>query len=157
MAVRSSRLERDRIRYALALDAAGIIRRLEEHHDEMVGLFSRLRDREALTSPLRTTLDTIRFSELVRLTLREQKAVHLFHEAVDDLRWYLRYTVDMPGMLEQKFGAYLKLLTLAHVELEKALGPVSPDELNVDLPPLIRQKRRKKSTAARRDKPSKRR
>jgi hypothetical protein len=60
-------------------------------------------------------------------------------------------------MLEQKFGAYLKLLTLAHVELEKALGPVSPDELNVDLPPLIRQKRRKKSTAARRDKPSKRR
>lgn len=40
--------ERERVRHLLALDAAAVMRRLNDRRDEMVTIFSRQRDREAL-------------------------------------------------------------------------------------------------------------
>ena len=145
MASRSSGSERDRVRYLLALDAAGVMRRLAERREEMVEVFSRLRDREALITPLRSTFDTMQFSELVRLTLREQRAVHAFHEALDDLRWYLRYTVDMPGTLEQRFAHYLRELEHAHQRLTAALGKVTETEIDADFPMRAPPRRKKRA------------
>jgi hypothetical protein len=149
--------ERERVRHLLALDAAAVMRRLNDRRDEMVTIFSRQRDREALVSPMRSTLSTMRFSEIVRLTLREQKAVFEFHEALDDLHWYLRYTVDMPGTLEMRLQFHLKLLNERHGRLVDVLGPVTEQDLDADMPVIAPPKRRKKATAARRTKPSKRR
>jgi hypothetical protein len=134
MAFRSSRAERDRVRHLLALDATGVMRRLADRREEMVTIFSQQRDRGALLAPLRSTFDTLRFSDLAILNTQDQRVVHDFHEALDDLHWYLQYTVDMPGTLELKLQHYLRGLATAFQKLVDRLGVVSERQLEADLP-----------------------
>src|SRR4051812_16513842 len=134
MALSPSRPLRDRVRHWISLDAAGVMRRLTERQDEMLSNFSRLRDREVLLKPLRSTANTVRFADLVLFNPVEQRIIHDFFEALDDLHWYLQYTTDMPGALELKLRAYVRVLEVAHERLVAALGAVSEAELDADFP-----------------------
>lgn len=150
MAFRSSRAERDRVRHLLALDATAVMRRLADRREEMVKIFAHQRDRHALIEPLRSTFDTVRFSDLAILSIPEQRVVHDFHEALDDLRWYLQYTVDMPGTLEQRLHHYLRTLATAFEKLAHKLGTIPSEHLDVDMPAPPQPRRRPRVLKARR-------
>jgi hypothetical protein len=156
MAFRASRAERDRIRHLLAIDAASVMRRLADRREEMVTIFSRQRDRGALLMPLRSTLTTARFSDLAVLTIEEQRAAFLFHEALDDLHWYLQYTVDMPGTLEMKFQHYLRVLAEAFEKFVRKFGAVSEQQEEADMPAPPMPKRLPKRKLPRRPRPKRR-
>ncbi|MBM4380691.1 MAG: hypothetical protein FJ086_15550 [Deltaproteobacteria bacterium] len=112
-----------RVRHLLSLDAANVMARLAERQDEMVGLFSRLRNREPLLEPLQSWFSSIAFPELVALSPAEQRAANGFYEQLGQLRWYLQYTEDMPGQVQLKLSALLRKLEATHAQLVGALGP----------------------------------
>ncbi len=124
MARRKTKLDQPaRIRHLIALDAANVMKRLNARRDEMVTLFSRLRDREPLLVAVHTWFVTITFEELALLDPPEQKAVSIFYEALADLRWYLQYTQDMPGKLQQYLDQHLRELDELCRALTAAIGP----------------------------------
>lgn len=121
-----------RVRNLLAMDAAGIMRRLEARRDEMFALFSRLRSREPLLGTITSRYATGAFEHLVHLSEQEQAVVDHFYERLDELRWYFTYTEDMPGTAQQIFSKLHKRLEEAYRVLVVTLGPpVPPDGARV--------------------------
>ena len=112
-----------RVRHLLSLDADAVMKRLVAKQDEAVGLFSRLRTREGMVELCRSGFTTITFSELVRLEPREQQAVEAFHQVLNELRWYVRYTEDMPSTVKSTVTLYVARLDELHHLLNAAIGP----------------------------------
>ncbi len=120
---RKSANERERVRNLITLDSGNILSRLESRKDEMISLFSRLRDRSALLDPLKSWFPSATFQELHVLQVEEQIAANAFYEAVERLRWYFQYTVDMPGTAQQTFELHHRRLREAHEQLSQVLAP----------------------------------
>ena len=121
-----------RVRNLISLDAANIMRRLEDRRSEMFALFSRLRSREPMLSTLATRYASATFHDLVHLPVHEQSVVDHFYECVDALRWYFTYTEDMPSTAQQTFTTLHRRIEEAHRQLVATLGhPVSPDGTTV--------------------------
>ena len=112
-----------RVRHLLSLDADAVMKRLVAKQDEAVGLFSRLRTREGMVELCRSSFTSITFSELVRLEPEEQAAVEAFHHLLGELRWYVRYTEDMPSTVKSTVTMYVVRLQELHSLLNAAIGP----------------------------------
>lgn len=123
-----SQPEHERVRNLVALDAAALMSRIAARAGEMVGLFSLHRDREPLLTPLRSRLPEMSFRELSLLSAREQRAVSLFVEELEALRWYFRYTADMPSTAEQRFRQHRRGLEACYEQLVAAVGAPRADE-----------------------------
>jgi hypothetical protein len=130
----ASRAERDRIRHLIALDATGVHRRLMDRREEMIEIFGRQRDRDALLLPLRSVFTTMRFGDMAILSIEDQRAVHGYYESLDDMHWYLKYTVDMPGTLEQRLQHFLRELTTSFDRMIARIGSVTEEQLYADMP-----------------------
>jgi len=146
-----------RVRNLLAMDAAGIMRRLDARRDEMFALFSRLRSREPLLGTIASRYANGAFDQLIHLPEQEQAVVDHFYGRLDELRWYFTYTEDMPGTAQQVFSTLHKRLEEAHRTLVVTLGPpVPPDGARVvdveavrhDAPAPPAQKRLERATAS---------
>ena len=147
--------EKERIRNLIALDSDGVMKRLEERKDEMIAMFSLHRDREPLLSPLRSWVPSASFQELTQLTTDQQTAVSAFYEVLDGLRWYFRYTNDMPGTAQQVFAHHRREMERSFKLLRAALGPAvqaqkDPGETLEPVPPAGREKPRVKRRRKRR-------
>lgn len=112
-----------RIRHLIALDAANVMRRLLARHQEMVALFSRLRDRNPMLETVKSWFLTISFADLSILSPSEQGAVNAFYMKLDELRWYLQYTEDMPNQVQLRVAQHVLALELAHRKLSAVIGP----------------------------------
>jgi hypothetical protein len=112
-----------RVRHLLSLDADAVMKRLLSKQDEAVGLFSRLRTREGMIELCRSSYTTITFSEMVRLDPEEQLAVEGFHQVLNELRWYVRYTEDMPSTVRSTVTLYVTQLDELHRRLNAMIGP----------------------------------
>ena len=119
------------VRHLLAVDAANVVRRILARQEEMVALFSRRRDRTPMMEAVRSWFLSITFGELALLEPAEQKAVSQFYELLDELRWYLQYTEDMPTQVLQKVALYIGRLETSHRKLVAAIGPPSADGVAV--------------------------
>ncbi|WP_163989136.1 hypothetical protein [Pyxidicoccus caerfyrddinensis] len=117
-----------RVRNLLAMDAAGVMRRLDARRDEMFALFSRLRSREPLLGTIASRYASGAFEHLIQLPEQEQAVVDHFYERLDELRWYFTYTEDMPGTAQQIFTKLHKRLEEAYRVLVVTLGPPVPPD-----------------------------
>jgi hypothetical protein len=129
-----------RVRNLLALDAAGIMRRLAARRDEMFLLFSRLRSRGPLVETVASRYADGDFAQLIHLTEQEQAVVDHFYGRLDELRWYFTYTEDMPGTAQQTFSALHRRLEESYRLFVETLGlPVQPDGVRVVNAEAVRQ------------------
>ncbi len=110
-----------RAMHLLALDATALVRRIESRHEQMVAGFSRLRDRDALLGALHAFGLTARFQDFSALPIAVQDAALRFYELADDLRWYCKFTQDMPGALSLRLEAFRRELAQAHAALARVL------------------------------------
>jgi hypothetical protein len=120
-----------RVRNLIAIDAANVMARLGERMEEMVTLFSRLRDRGPLLTVIDSLYPTVTFRELALLPPVEQRAVNEFYELLGDLRWYMQYTEDMPLQLQKKVIALVGGLEANHRLLTAVIGRPDPDVAGV--------------------------
>jgi hypothetical protein len=109
------------IRHVITLEATSLMLRLAQRQGEMVSLFSRLRDREALLAPFHSLLDSIAFESVASLTEPEQKSLSDFRELIHEMKWYLKFTEDMPTGVQLKLTSFIKRLEAAYAELSWAL------------------------------------
>lgn len=116
-----------RVRHLIALDATNVMRRLDARVDEMVSLFSRLRDRTPMLETIRSSFATCTFHDLTRLTIAEQSAVNAFYESLAELRWYLSYTEEMPQQVRKNVTRHHRLLQSAYLRLLDGLGAPSAE------------------------------
>lgn len=121
-----------RVRHLILLDAQSLMHRLDDRTGTMLSVFSRLRDREVLTTALGAWFDTARFEDLICLSPAQQSAVAAFYGELDDLRWYLRYTTDMPGSMEQALTRFRRGIVAAYDRLVDVLATPPPP---IDPPP----------------------
>ncbi|QDE68475.1 MULTISPECIES: hypothetical protein [Myxococcus] len=117
-----------RVRNLLAMDAAGIMRRLDARRDEMFALFSRLRSREPLLGTIASRYADGAFDQLIHLPEQEQAVVDHFYGRLDELRWYFTYTEDMPGTAQVIFSKLHKRLEESYRVLVVTLGPPVPPD-----------------------------
>lgn len=110
------------MRHLIAIDAANVMKRLAVRLPEMLGLFSRLRDRGPLLGPIHSWFQTISFDDLAALEPEEQLAVNAFYELLGELRWILQYTEDMPLQLERRVSILLGALRESHRLLAAVIG-----------------------------------
>ncbi|MFY1829274.1 hypothetical protein ACN47A_25375 [Myxococcus fulvus] len=121
-----------RVRNLIAMDAAGIMRRLEARRDEMFALFSRLRSRGPLLETIASRYAEGAFEQLIHLPEQEQAVVDRYYTHLDELRWYFTYTEDMPGTAQVNFIKLHKRLEESYRVLVVTLGPpVSADGARV--------------------------
>lgn len=120
-----------RVRHLLSIDANNVMTRLAARGDAMVGLFSRLRDREPMLLVLDTWFESIAFSELAQLEPFEQKSVNRFYELLSEVRWYLAYTEEMPLQVQTKLTGFTRRLEAAFRELMATIGPPEADGAQV--------------------------
>ncbi|WP_375759926.1 hypothetical protein [Corallococcus exercitus] len=129
-----------RVRNLLALDAAGIMRRLAARREEMFLLFSRLRSRDPLVETVASRYADGAFAQLIHLSEQEQAVVDHFYGRLDELRWYFTYTEDMPGTAHQTFSALHRRLEESYRLFVETLGlPVQPDGVRVVNAEAVRQ------------------
>jgi hypothetical protein len=122
-----------RVRHLIALDAANVMRRLLARQVEMVGLFSRLRDRAPMLQSVHSSFHSAGFPELVVLEPGEQAVVNAFYEELAELRWYFQYTEDMPTTVQATTALRVKTLAEAHARLTGIIGgPLSAGAPAVD-------------------------
>jgi hypothetical protein len=119
--------ETARVRHLIALDAQDVFLRIRDQHEEAVALFSRLRTRDALTDLCRTLYASITFADLARLSPAEHKVIAAFYACVEQLRWYVRFTEDMPSTVKSTVAQFHRRLEHLHRELTIALGPPEAD------------------------------
>lgn len=145
MSAPSASPEAERVRHLVRLDARLLVERFTGRRDDMVVIFSRQRDRDALIEPVHSLLPTLRFGDLVVLEPREQEAVLRFAAVVEELRWYLRYTDHMPGALTDALEDYRRALVLAHDQLVLSLAEPAlvrePHDASVE-PPTRKAKKK---------------
>lgn len=113
----------DRVRHLIVLDAQSVVRRLNAQLSAMIELFSRHRDRDPLLAPLRSWLPGATFDALAELEPDEQRATAAFLEELEALRWYCRYTSDMPNTAQQRLTRFASQLEIAADRLIRALRP----------------------------------
>ncbi len=126
------------MRALVRLDADGVMARLRLRQEEMIQLFSRLRDRAPLLGTLETHFTSIRFGELVLLPPPEQIALHRFHDLLAELRWYFQYTTDMPLTVQTTVKLRLKAIEEAYGVLEALLAVPPPEERAIEVKPKRR-------------------
>ena len=113
----------DRVRHLIVLDAQSVVRRLNAQLSAMIELFSRHRDRDPLLAPLRSWLPGATFDALAELEPDEQRATAAFLEELEALRWYCRYTNDMPNTAQQRLTRFASQLETAAERLIRAIHP----------------------------------
>ncbi|MDR0967095.1 MAG: hypothetical protein LBM75_11480 [Myxococcales bacterium] len=118
---RARTAQADRVRHLIALDAANVVRRFGAQLGAMLDLFSRHRDRDPLLLPLRSWLLSADFAQIVELEPKEQHAVSRFLEELEALRWYCRYTDDMPNTAQIRLTRFAGQLDTAARQLIEAL------------------------------------
>jgi len=117
----------ERARHLFTLEAAAVMQRLSTRQEEMVRLFSRHRSRDPLMDATRSHFDSVAFGELALLEPFEQRAVMAFSELLGELRWYLRYTEDMPVQVRQAVALFVRRLEVGHRALTDAIGKPESD------------------------------
>jgi hypothetical protein len=130
-------------RHVLVLESKALMVRLAARQDEMVALFSRLRNREALLAPFHSLMDSMDFSHLVLLSPDEQQHVTGFRELVNEMKWYLMFTEDMPTQVQLKLTSFIKRLEVAFSALSWSLGHAKTVEVKAPVS-LVRASKAKR-------------
>ena len=91
-----------RILIILKLDAQGLYDRIKKREREYIGVFAQKRTREHFPAVFKTRYDGTSLNDLKHCSEDVIIALDKFHRIVDEMRWYLMVTEDMPGTVTDK-------------------------------------------------------
>lgn len=99
-----------RILTILKLDAERLFLRLKEREVEYLHIFSQKRTREHFKEIFKSRYDLISPSDLKFCSEDVIMALESFYRKIDDMRWYLYHTEDMPGTVDESVRFFLREL-----------------------------------------------
>lgn len=104
-----SKLDTDslRILIILKLDARGLYERIKEREREYVSIFAQKRTREHFPAVFKTRYDGTALADLKHCSEDVIISLDQFHRVVDEMRWYLMITEDMPATVTDKLESMI--------------------------------------------------
>jgi len=86
----------------LKLDAKNLFERIYSRRKEYITIFSVHRTRKPFSEVFRSRYDSTTIESLSGCGVETIHALNQFYTEVDELKWYLDYTEDMPNTVEEK-------------------------------------------------------
>ena len=111
MKVEESLEESRRVIIVLKNDSTHLQHRLVDREREYIQIFSLKRTRTHFEVIFKSIYDSITIDDLKLCTEDVILALDNYYTKVEELKWYLNHTEDLPAMLEDKLTVYLKELT----------------------------------------------
>ncbi len=111
----------DRILFLLKLDARNLFQRLKSRQLEYLSIFSAKRSREHLGEIFKSRYDQVAISELKLCSLEVIRALDDFYNLVDEMKWFLYHTNEMPSAITMRTQRLIRQLEVHLVECESAI------------------------------------
>ncbi len=102
--------ETQRMLMLLKLDAKRLFERIKFRSPEYMYEFSLKRTRDHFPAVFNNRYDSTSIKELMLCGEEVLVGLDLFYSKVDEMRWYLNHTQDMPNRVEDKVHAYVREL-----------------------------------------------
>lgn len=99
-----------RILTILKLDAQGLFERIKEREREYIGVFAAKRTREHFPAVFKNRYEGTALEDLKYCSEDVIIGLDRFHRVVDEMRWYLMITEDMPATVSDKIEGLLREL-----------------------------------------------
>ncbi len=106
----------------LRLDAQRLYERIKYRQTEYMTLFSLKRTRGHFKYIFKNRYEDIPIDSLRILDSDLLEALDYFYHQVDEMRWYLYFTEDMPGKVSDFIDHYVTELDSAFEQLQNAFG-----------------------------------
>jgi len=106
-----SEIRKKRVILLLKLDSENIFRKLHERLDESMRVFSQKRTRDHFSELFSTRYFNVSLEDLTFCSEEVIVALNAFYQTVDEMRWYLMVTEDMPSTVNDKARYYFRDLT----------------------------------------------
>ena len=125
-----------RILMLLKLDAKRVFERIKYRSPEYLGEFSLKRTREHFKDVFKNRYDETTIRELMFCSQEVIVGLDQFYSKVDEIRWYLNHTQDMPNRVDDKVHSHIRELqnfydTLnLYIDVEMGIAKEIEDENN---------------------------
>jgi hypothetical protein len=110
--------DRTRLLLLLRLDAQRLFERIKYREVEYMRIFSMKRTREHFKDVFRNRYESCVIAELRECGEEVIVGLDQFYYKVDELRWYLNTTEDMPGTVEDTVSHFIRDLEDRHETLQ---------------------------------------
>lgn len=94
----------------LKLDARRLFERVKYRAPEYMSEFSLKRTREHFPEIFKNRYDEVSIKELMLCGQEVIAGLDQFYSKIDEMRWYLNHTQDMPNRVDDKLGAHIREL-----------------------------------------------
>ncbi|MBP9673716.1 MAG: hypothetical protein KBD63_01355 [Bacteriovoracaceae bacterium] len=122
-----------RIYLLLKIDARTLFNRISSRSFEIVEIFASKRTRDHLKDIFRNRYEETSVHELKNCSEEVIQALNEFYTEMDNLRWYLQYSTDMPTAIEAHLLRVIHLLELHLQNLESFIDKeIFPEDLPSD-------------------------
>lgn len=112
----------------LKLDAKNLLNRVKERRKEFVEVFAMRRTREHFTWLFSNRYEKTTIRDLAHCSTETIQALDQFYTLIDEMKWYLYHTEDMPNTVEDNVYRLSKKLEKLHSTLSLYLDA----ELSID-------------------------
>ena len=108
--------ETQRILTLLKLDAKRLLERIRDREPEYMFVFSNKRTREHFRDIFKNRYESVGVSDLKKCSQEVIIGLDNFYTLIDEMRWFLNHTEEMPGTVESKVSSYIR-----HLDESKAM------------------------------------
>jgi hypothetical protein len=126
-----------RILMLLKIDANNVFKRIKTRKNEYLEIFALRRTREHFPEIFTTRYESTSLELLTHCSTELITTLDQFYTPVEEMRWYLFQTEDMPNtvedFIERKIRRMEKLLATLNLYLDAELGIASEDSPSVDV------------------------
>lgn len=102
--------ETQRILTLLKLDAKRLFERIRDREPEYMFVFSNKRTREHFRDIFKNRYESVGIPDLKKCSQEVIIGLDNFYTMVDEMRWYLNHTEEMPSTVETKVKGYIRHL-----------------------------------------------
>jgi hypothetical protein len=126
----------ERVLMLLKLDAKRLFERVKHRAPEYVAEFSLKRTRDHFPEIFKNRYDTTQIHELMICGPEVIVGLDQFYSKVDEMRWYVNHTQDMPSKVEDKIYSHIRELEMfydtlnLYIDVELGLVAEPAEEIN---------------------------
>ncbi|MDC1174735.1 hypothetical protein OAT67_05050 [Bacteriovoracaceae bacterium] len=123
-----------RVLTLLKIDADRLFERIKKREVEYMQVFSAKRTREHFKDIFKNKYETISFSDLKLCSEEVMMGLDNFYTLVDEMRWYLAHTEEMPGTVTERVNKLINEMEKCHDTLSLYIGAEIDLQNNEDSP-----------------------
>lgn len=101
----------------IKIDSANLMERIVDRQSEYLNDFSLKRDRAIFKDIFSNRYSTTTMGDLANVPLEIIELANDFYQDVDELKWYLMHTQDMPNTIEEEIQRKTSILKKKHENL----------------------------------------